>query len=543
MMAFALTSLHADILYVKAEAVGSGDGTSWETATTLDDALSLAFGGDIILVAKGEYRGNYYCTKGVKVYGSCEGTETEPPVYTFADVSNLGTKLIGKADGKRVLTIDHTDAEWSGFDISGGDASLEVKRAGGGGGVNIHGEGGILSYCRVHNNIGLDGDRRITSAPERPLKGYGGGVYAWKGIVRYCIIEDNVAVKNGWSNTAGSIHSNGSGGGVVLGDWSTSAVDRAELHSSIVRGNTTVTGTAFVSPGYVDWLYTFPNFGGGVTIRGGAVVNCLVVGNFNTGGDNTQNVGGGIAVAESGGFPCHIINCTVAGNVNRGPGGGIGYQTQNTTSNIIIANCALFGNAGDTRDTPPAVQGTRSQNIRYAMPETMGSSTLSITSTIWPEATAAEVAAGNIAGDPKFKSFDYVPLTGDPNGVQLEKYKFHMALLEKAKAATADFSLQEGSPAIDAGDEPPLSAYLTLPDVAGSARIFGDAVDMGAYEFGSETGIGDIIADANDPVVSKTYYNLLGVKVDQPESDGIYIVKNVHASKKESTSTIFFQSK
>ena len=540
MTAFILANLHAKTIYVKAD--GNGTGSSWSTASGLSEALSIAADNDIILVAKGEYKDNFVCDKGIKVYGNCEGTEVEPPVYTFADVSDLDSKLIGKADGKRVLMINHTDAEWVGFDISGGDASLEANCAGAGGGVYIHGAGGVLSYCRVHDNTGLDGNRKIETAPNRPLKGSGGGIYAEKGIVRFCIIENNTAVKDGWSNAAGNIFSNGSGGGVALGIYSTNQADRAELHNSIVRGNTTVTGSSFISPEYAEQLSAARNYGGGIVIRSGSVVNCLVVGNFNTGGDNIQNIGGGIAVAESIGFPCHIINCTVAGNVNHGPGGGIGFQTDQT-SNTIISNCVVFGNAGDTRD---AIQGTRSQNIRYAMPVSMGASTLSITSTIWPEATPEEIVAGNnIAGNPKFNSFDFTPLVYDPTGGEAPKYTYHLALLEKATSPTADFTLQQGSPATNNGQESLVSAYLTLPDLAGNARVFGNAVDMGAYEFGSsESGIGDVIIDgADDPVVSQTYYNLLGVPVAHPESDGIYMVKKVYASKKEVSGKVFYQNK
>jgi len=48
----------------------------------------------------------------------------------------------------------------------------------------------------------------------------------------------------------------------------------------------------------------------------------------------------------------------------------------------------------------------------------------------------------------------------------------------------ADFTLQAGSPAIDAGDD----SFVTVEDdILGRVRVQGDVVDMGANEFGDET--------------------------------------------------------
>lgn len=526
------TTLQAENLYVKAD--GTGDGSTWSSAASLADAISYALAGDVILVAKGEYRGNFSCTKGINVYGNCEGTETEPPVYTFADVSNLGSKLIGTADGKRVLYINHKDAEWVGFDISGGDASLETNRAGGGGGVYINNEGGALSYCCVHDNVGVDGTRQIL-ASGRPVKGYGGGVYAWYGLVRYCIIENNIAAKDGWKADGGDFFSTGSGGGIVLGDYNTSLpTQKAVLENSIVRNNSSATG-ALAYP--LDGTYQFfmPNFGGGVSLRYGDVVNCLVIGNKNTGSDNSQNQGGGIAVTESNGMPCSIINTTVAGNTNRGPGGGIGFQIQNDKSNLTIANCIVYGNHGDVRD---AVFGTQSYNIRWLPEANMGNSVLNVSTTLWSEATDADVSAGNVKGNPQFTSFALAQWSGVDN----ELFAHHESI--RANGLAGNYTLTEGSPAIDAGDEPPLTPYMALPDLAGNARTFGDAVDLGAYEYTTGNSLKPIDSDlANGRLINTRYFTLQGVEVQQPAISGIYIVKKVYESQKETVTKTFFNIK
>jgi hypothetical protein len=49
-----------------------------------------------------------------------------------------------------------------------------------------------------------------------------------------------------------------------------------------------------------------------------------------------------------------------------------------------------------------------------------------------------------------------------------------------APTTTGNLRLQPGSPAIDAGD--PNTATLPLTDLDGHPRIFGSAVDLGAYE-------------------------------------------------------------
>jgi hypothetical protein len=52
-------------------------------------------------------------------------------------------------------------------------------------------------------------------------------------------------------------------------------------------------------------------------------------------------------------------------------------------------------------------------------------------------------------------------------------------------AASGDYHLQPGSPAIDAGDDPPVPADLTT-DLDGHPRIQGSHVDIGAYETAPE---------------------------------------------------------
>ena len=83
-------SLRASIIYVKYNASGSNNGTSWTNAyTSLQSALNAAVSGDKIWVAKGTYRPSYdyglgggsryyhfRLINGVVLYGGFAGTET-----------------------------------------------------------------------------------------------------------------------------------------------------------------------------------------------------------------------------------------------------------------------------------------------------------------------------------------------------------------------------------------------------------------------------------------------------------------------------------
>ena len=68
--------------YVKADAIGSGNGTSWTNAyTLLESALTAATSGDQIWVARATYKpasqsASFQMKAGVSIYGGFVGTET-----------------------------------------------------------------------------------------------------------------------------------------------------------------------------------------------------------------------------------------------------------------------------------------------------------------------------------------------------------------------------------------------------------------------------------------------------------------------------------
>ena len=60
-------------------------------------------------------------------------------------------------------------------------------------------------------------------------------------------------------------------------------------------------------------------------------------------------------------------------------------------------------------------------------------------------------------------------------------------------AAAGDFRLAEGSPWMDAGDDPDVEGYDV--DLAGNPRIAGAAVDLGPYEYTGGSAIDGVEAD------------------------------------------------
>ncbi len=151
-------SASADVTYVKADATGNNDGTSWEDAFVyLQDALAVVEVGDEIWVAAGEYRpdqgenqtpgdreSSFEIPHGVSLYGGFDGTEEtleeraglfEQTILSgdlegddqpgFVNVDDNSYTVVRTASGEAgEIVID-------GFRITGGNADFEGGQGGG----------------------------------------------------------------------------------------------------------------------------------------------------------------------------------------------------------------------------------------------------------------------------------------------------------------------------------------------------------------------------------------------------------------------------
>ena len=173
-----------------------------------------------------------------------------------------------------------------------------------------------------------------------------------------------------------------------------------------------------------------------------------------------------------------------------GRGGGIGFGNKGSSE---VVNCIVVDNVARPEATPDG------SNIFMG-----AESTAQVSYTMWPE---AESGTGNISDAPQFVEGAYM--------------------------------LQSSSPAINAGNNEAIAGYDT--DLAGKARVFDEVVDLGAYEFdGIASAVDEVFVDADDPVVETQYFTLSGMRVEEPQSTGIYLVKKIHASRNYTVEKMIF---
>ena len=150
------SALNAQVtIYVKADATGANNGTSWSNAfTSLKLAINTAFEGDRIWVAYGTYTSTtgvdacFEISKDIKLYGSFSGTETTLSQRVFG---NEYTSILDGENEKRVvLTTNLTaNAVIDGFLITGGNGGDF-----GIGGIWNDSSSPTLSNLSISGNIG-----------------------------------------------------------------------------------------------------------------------------------------------------------------------------------------------------------------------------------------------------------------------------------------------------------------------------------------------------------------------------------------------------
>ncbi len=288
------------VLYVDGEALGSGAGTSWDTAyNELQNALSIAPCFDATLeevwVREGTYKpdrgtgdrdSTFRLCNGLSVLGGFAGDETSrhdrrPRAYSTFLSGDIGIPGNDLDNCYHVVTADGTDATavLDGFEITGGRA--DAAPSDGGAGLHIAGGSPVIVDCIIQGNTG----------------GNGGGILISGGAPQ---ILNTTLLANGAFLSGGGIHV--SSGGTPT------------LSNSLFLGN--LAGA----------------FGGALYTHNSAATlgNCLLSGNTATSG----------AAVYSQFSSALLTNCTLTENTATSSVGGM----LSSNSAPELRSCVLWGN-------------------------------------------------------------------------------------------------------------------------------------------------------------------------------------------------------
>jgi len=340
---------------------GKGDGSSWSSATDLDQALEKATTGSTLFLAEG----TYVPTRTIR--NGDVNEESDKTIEIAKNVSLIGgyaanakpgdqpnsalykTIFQGKlSSGKSVFhTVTVTAAPdpenqitLENISIKGGNAT---DRSAGTMINNVkfsRGQGGgmLIGMARVLlKNVDVVENK---ATADKGTAGFAAGIYAFSGAqlrLENCRINNN-------SNSGNN------GGGLWIADGSLIAYDSQFNHNS-------AKGTAGGIHAYPNADITLYNcevignsntsYGAGVYLREkskGVFVNCLLAENSST----SANGGGGLMLYDN--CKADVISTTISKNVVAGPGGGV-YRRSNV-NNLTLINSIVSGNtqAGSSSD-------------------------------------------------------------------------------------------------------------------------------------------------------------------------------------------------
>ena len=456
--------------YVKHDATGANDGTSWANAyTDLQVAINAALAGDQIWVAAGTYKPSqkptgvvsgddrhraFFLNKNIQIYGGFAGTESTleqrnlistPASILSGDIGAAGndadncyhvfiTKGLSPAATIDGLTIAHGHAN--------GDYYSNIEYEGAyllssyGGGLYNHASSPTLANMNVWSNRATGGAGLYNVSYASPIlivvavtdniaSFEGGGMYNFG---QSSPVLSSVAISG---NTSG-----GNGGGLYNYAYASPTFNYVNISGNTAGGYGGGLYNEFASLTLTNTTISDNTAGA----AGGGLYN------ENTSSATLTNVKitGNTAVTHGGGVYngiafCTLTNATISGNTAGTNGGGLynaGYYAPTISNSILWAN----GSSGVFNDIN--LDGpTQTAIFQHSIVQASGGSAA------WVSSYGTD-GGGNLDADPLF-------------------------------VGPSDFSLQAASPAIDAG----LSAYNSMAiDLVGNARIQGAAIDMGAYE-------------------------------------------------------------
>lgn len=225
--------------------------------------------------------------------------------------------------------------------------------------------------------------------------------------------------------------------------------------------------------------------GGGIVNRG-----VLNVTRSTISGNGAIGAGGGVDVSWTAAVA--IKNSTLSGNSSNGLGGGMWNEgNASTMTNVTVANNA--GAALAAAPTPGSGIATSGGSV-------------TMKNVLLANQVNGSNCSGSFSGNNNLSDDATCPATQNVNP--------QLGALASNGGTTQTHALPLGSPAIDAGDDTAASGLTTDQRGTGFARLYGLHVDIGAYEYGSDS-------DPIPPSVEDAVPNLSGSGTGDGNGDGI----------------------
>lgn len=522
------------IIYIdSATGNDANTGTSWGTAfKTLSNALNMANSFSCyanvtsILVA----RGTYYPTGlqsgtdrdatflvsrgGLKIYGGYPtggGTRniTANPTILSGNINAANNSTDNSYHVMVIAGITATadSAVVDGITITAGNANGSGSYTYGSGADVINQNKGAGMFVTYNNGNPKMAIRNCTFS-ENFASDKGGAMYnsVTALTITGCVFSANTASNYGGAMAIPSssstitnctFSSNASNnGGAISTDYSSPT-----LTSCTFSGNTATSGGAIYNSQSTPAL-TNCTFSGNTAVSGGAMYNTsaylapTLLTNCTFSSNTASNVGGAM---YNGSANLVITNCTISGNMASTRGGGM----YNDGATPTMTNCVISGNAApsaggamfNTNSADPfikncTISGNKASyggvmyNDWYASPTVSNS-----------------IIFGNNSGIANYYmntvSITYSLVqgigsgTGNING-NIDPMFVNPQPASAAPTIAGNYRLQPScSPAINMGNNSAVPTGITT-DLNGNPRIFGTAVDMGAYEYIPDANAGGL---------------------------------------------------